>query len=139
MGQRALVRWGQGRNSENEIDKLTHLTLIGSGYFIRNQPKTGGEGGAGYPTCSKSIFNKNIRGARKSTPDKISDNVATKTKLKRRQRGMSPNKKKRNNIVEIGTGSLKVTIYTLNRKDGFPEFTLAWKEGGQGVGAACPA
>ena len=43
---------------------------------------------------------------------------------------MSPNKKKRSNIVEIGTGPAKVTIYTLNRKDGFPEFTLAWKEGG---------
>ncbi|MEY4568757.1 MAG: hypothetical protein RLZZ398_196 [Verrucomicrobiota bacterium] len=43
---------------------------------------------------------------------------------------MSPNKKKRSNIVEIGTGPAKVTIYTLNRKDGFSEFTLSWQEGG---------
>ncbi len=42
---------------------------------------------------------------------------------------MSLNKNKRSNIVEIGTGPAKVTIYTLNRKDGFPEFTLSWQEG----------
>ncbi len=43
---------------------------------------------------------------------------------------MSPKKKRRNSIVEIGTDPAKVTIYTLNRKDGFSEFTLAWKECG---------
>jgi integrase len=44
---------------------------------------------------------------------------------------MTPKKKRRNSIVEIGTGPAKVTIYTLNRKDGFSEFTLSWKEGGR--------
>jgi integrase len=32
--------------------------------------------------------------------------------------------------VEIGTGPTKVRIYTINRKDGYDQFTLAWKEGG---------
>ncbi len=44
---------------------------------------------------------------------------------------MTPKKKRRSSIVEVGTGPAKVTIYTLNHKDGFREFTLAWKEGGQ--------
>ena len=43
---------------------------------------------------------------------------------------MTQKKKRRSSIVEVGTGPAKVTIYTLNRKDGFPEFTLSWKEGG---------
>jgi integrase len=33
--------------------------------------------------------------------------------------------------VEIGTGPALVKIYTNNRKDGYSEFTLAWKEGGR--------
>lgn len=44
---------------------------------------------------------------------------------------MTPKKKQRSNIVEIGTGPAKVTIYTCNRKDGFSEFTLSWREGGR--------
>lgn len=44
---------------------------------------------------------------------------------------MTSKKKRRNSIVEIGTGPAKVTIYTNNRKDGFDEFTLSWKEGGR--------
>jgi hypothetical protein len=44
---------------------------------------------------------------------------------------MTPNKKHRSNIVEVGTGPAKVTIYTCNRKNGFSEFTLAWREGGR--------
>lgn len=52
--------------------------------------------------------------------------------MKRRQEVMTPTKKKRrSSIVEVGNGPAKVTIYTLNRKDGFSEFTLSWKEGGR--------
>ena len=51
--------------------------------------------------------------------------------MKRRQEEMTPTKqKRRTSIVEVGTGLAKVTIYSCNRKDGFSEFTLAWKEGG---------
>lgn len=52
--------------------------------------------------------------------------------MKRRLEVMTTSKKKRrSSIVEVGNGPAKVTIYTLNRKDGFPEFTLSWKEGGR--------
>jgi integrase len=40
-------------------------------------------------------------------------------------------KRKRSSIVEIGTGPARVKIYTVNRKDGYPMFSLYWKEGGQ--------
>lgn len=43
---------------------------------------------------------------------------------------MSQKRKRRSAIVEIGTGPTKVRIYTINRKDGYEQFTLAWKEGG---------
>jgi hypothetical protein len=33
--------------------------------------------------------------------------------------------------VEIGTGPCRVKIYTVNRKDGYPMYSLYWKEGGQ--------
>jgi hypothetical protein len=44
---------------------------------------------------------------------------------------MTRKRKRRNSIVEIGTGPSRVKIYTNNRKDGYSEFTLAWKEGGR--------
>jgi integrase len=45
---------------------------------------------------------------------------------------MAPKKKKRRSgVVEIGNGPARVRIYTMNRKDGYPEFTLSWKEGGR--------
>jgi integrase len=45
---------------------------------------------------------------------------------------MAPKKKKRrSSVVEIGTGLTRVRIYTINRKDGYEQFTLAWKEGGR--------
>ena len=44
---------------------------------------------------------------------------------------MTRKRKRRNRIVEIGTGPARVKIYTNNRKDGYSEFTLAWKEGGR--------
>ncbi|MBN8457425.1 MAG: site-specific integrase [Verrucomicrobia bacterium] len=45
---------------------------------------------------------------------------------------MAPKKKKRRSkVVEIGTGPTRVRIYTINRKDGYEQFTLAWKEGGR--------
>jgi integrase len=45
---------------------------------------------------------------------------------------MAPKKKKRrSSVVEIGNGPARVRIYTMNRKDGYPEFTLSWKEGGR--------
>ena len=39
-------------------------------------------------------------------------------------------KRKRSSVVEIGTGPCRVKIYTVNRKDGYPMFSLYWKEGG---------
>ena len=43
---------------------------------------------------------------------------------------MTQKRKRRSAIVEIGTGPTKVRIYTINRKDGYDQFTLTWKEGG---------
>jgi integrase len=40
-------------------------------------------------------------------------------------------KRKRSSVVEIGTGPARVKIYTVNRKDGYPMYSLYWKEGGQ--------
>jgi integrase len=42
-----------------------------------------------------------------------------------------PRKRKRSSVVEIGTGLARVKIYTVNRKDGYPMYSLYWKEGGQ--------
>ena len=44
---------------------------------------------------------------------------------------MTSKRKRRSSIVEIGTGIAVVRIYTINRKDGYEQFTLAWKEGGR--------
>jgi hypothetical protein len=44
---------------------------------------------------------------------------------------MTQKRKRRSAIVEIGKGPTKVRIYTINRKDGYDQFTLAWKEGGR--------
>jgi len=44
---------------------------------------------------------------------------------------MTRKRKRRSAIVEIGTGFTKVRIYTINRNDGYEQFTLAWKEGGR--------
>ena len=44
---------------------------------------------------------------------------------------MTRKRKRRSAIVEIGNGPAKVRIYTINRKDGYDQFTLAWKEGGR--------
>jgi integrase len=43
---------------------------------------------------------------------------------------MTRKSKRRSSIVEIGTGPARVRIYTIKRKDGYDQFTLAWKEGG---------
>jgi hypothetical protein len=43
---------------------------------------------------------------------------------------MARKSKRRSSIVEIGTGPARVRIYTIKRKDGYDQFTLAWKEGG---------
>jgi integrase len=40
-------------------------------------------------------------------------------------------RKRRSSVVEIGNGPTKVKIYTINRKDGYEQFTIAWKEGGR--------
>ncbi len=45
---------------------------------------------------------------------------------------MNPRKrKKRNSVIQIGTGPAAVKIYTMTRADGYSEHTLAWKEGGR--------
>ena len=52
-------------------------------------------------------------------------------KLTRKPGAMTRKKKRRSSVVEIGNGPARVRIYTMNRKDGYPEFTLSWKEGGR--------
>lgn len=44
---------------------------------------------------------------------------------------MTRKRKRRSAVVEIGTGPARVRIYTINRKDGYGQFTVAWKEGGR--------
>lgn len=44
---------------------------------------------------------------------------------------MTRKRKRRSGIVEIGHGPARVKIYTMNRRDGYPEFTLSWKEAGR--------
>ncbi|MGA0846358.1 MAG: hypothetical protein ACO3RV_07435, partial [Luteolibacter sp.] len=44
---------------------------------------------------------------------------------------MARKKKRRNKIVEIGNGLATVRIYTVNRSNGYPHYTVAWKEGGR--------
>lgn len=44
---------------------------------------------------------------------------------------MTSKKKRRNRIIEIGSGLSCVRIYTIQRKNGYPQHTLAWKEGGR--------
>ena len=44
---------------------------------------------------------------------------------------MTRKRKRRSSVVEIGTGPSRVKIYTINRKDGYPMFSLYWKEAGQ--------
>ena len=41
---------------------------------------------------------------------------------------MTRKRKRRSSVVEIGNGPARIKIYTMNRRDGYPEFTLAWKE-----------
>ena len=44
---------------------------------------------------------------------------------------MKPPKKRRNRIIEVGSGLSRVRIYTINRSDGYPQFAISWKEGGR--------
>jgi integrase len=44
---------------------------------------------------------------------------------------MTRKRKRRSSVVEIGNGPTRVKIYTISRKDGYAQFTLAWKEGGR--------
>lgn len=44
---------------------------------------------------------------------------------------MSQKRKRRSSVVEFGNGPTRVKIYTINRKDGYSEFTLVWKERGR--------
>ena len=44
---------------------------------------------------------------------------------------MTRKRKRRSGIVEIGNGPARIKIYTMNRRDGYPEFTLSWKEAGR--------
>ena len=43
---------------------------------------------------------------------------------------MTRKRKRRSSIVEIGQGWGTVKIYTINRSNGYPQFTIAWKEAG---------
>jgi len=51
-------------------------------------------------------------------------------KLTRRPGSMTRKRKRRSSIVKIGNGPARVRIYMIKRKDGYDQFTLAWKEGG---------
>jgi integrase len=44
---------------------------------------------------------------------------------------MTQKRKRRSSIVEIGSGPSRVKIYTINRSNGYPMFSLYWKEGGR--------
>ncbi len=44
---------------------------------------------------------------------------------------MTRKRKRRSSVVEIGNGPTRAKIYTISRKDGYEQFTLAWKEGGR--------
>lgn len=44
---------------------------------------------------------------------------------------MARKRKRRSSVVEIGTGPARVKLYTVNRKDGYPMFSLYWREGGR--------
>jgi hypothetical protein len=44
---------------------------------------------------------------------------------------MTRKRKRHSSVVEIGTGPCRVKIYTVSRKNGYPMFSLYWKEGGQ--------
>jgi len=44
---------------------------------------------------------------------------------------MARKSKRRSGVVEIGTGPARVKIYTVNRKDGYPMFSLYWREDGR--------
>ena len=39
---------------------------------------------------------------------------------------MTRKRKRRSAVVEIGSGPSKFRIYTINRKDGYDQFTLSW-------------
>jgi len=42
---------------------------------------------------------------------------------------MTRKRKRRSSVLEIGNGPARVRIYTMNRKDGYPEFTLSCVSG----------
>jgi len=44
---------------------------------------------------------------------------------------MKAPRKRRSRVVEIGNGPSRVRIYTIKRKDGYSQFTIAWNEGGR--------
>ncbi len=44
---------------------------------------------------------------------------------------MARKRKRRSSVVEIGTGPARFKLYTVNRKDGYPMFSLYWREGGR--------
>ncbi len=44
---------------------------------------------------------------------------------------MARKSKRRSGVVEIGTGPARVKIYTVTRKDGYPMFSLYWREDGR--------
>ena len=90
----------------------------------------------GLPTPRPSIRSTSSS-ASESTPS--GDRTCTATgiphtiphKLTRKPGPMTRKRKRRSAIVEIGTGPAKVRIYTITRKDGYGQFTIAWKEGGR--------
>lgn len=49
--------------------------------------------------------------------------------LTRRPGPMIRKRKRRSSVVEIGTGPCRVKIYTVNRKDGYPMYSLYWNRG----------
>jgi hypothetical protein len=80
-------------------------------------------------SCPQGPPNQELEGKNRGHNEKSPDTVSPK--LTRKPGAMTRKKKRRSSVVEIGNGPAKVKIYTMNRKDGYPEFTLTWREGGK--------
>jgi hypothetical protein len=88
-----------------------------------NFRKTGGDGGfIRLPITPSVICEVNaepLSGVSDRNPDSLT----------RRPGPMTRKQKRRSRVVEFGKGAREVRIYIINRKDGYPEVTLASKKG----------
>ena len=78
---------------------------------------------------SQCTHNQSLESHSRGPANEYSDSISDK--LTRKPGPMTRKRKRRSSVVEIGNGPARVKIYTMNRRDGYPEFTLAWKEAGR--------